>query len=219
MKYNPELIGARIKEARLSKDLSMKELGNLLSLSESTVSRYENGKVGQIQLPTIKTIADILNVNVNWILGISDNKEVEKSDVDYRLYPYIPNPVAAGIPETIEGMIELPKIPIPDIALGRYARRRDLIIMKTSGESMNRVIQNGALIGVITDINVFNLNNGDLVVFNHAYEYSVKRFFRTEDKLIFKPDSTDINFVDIIYNLDEDVEIIGKVIMSNVRYD
>ena len=147
------------------------------------------------------------------------HKNIKKSSAPYELYPYIPNPVAAGIPESIEGLVDLQKIPIPDDALGRYAKRKDLIIMKTSGESMNRVIQNGALIGVITDINVFNLRNGDLVVFNHSYEYSVKRFFKTEDKLIFKPDSTDINYTDIIYNIEDNVEIIGKVIMSNVTYE
>lgn len=219
MKYNPDLIGARIKEARLSKDITLKQLADLIGISESTVSRYENGKIGDVKIPVITMISNILGVNSYWILGISDDKDIKKSSVSYELYPYIPNPVAAGIPETIEGLVDLPKIPIADEVLGKYAKRKDLVIMKTSGESMNRVIQNGALIGVITDINVFNLRNGDLVVFNNSYEYSVKRFFKTEDKLIFKPDSTDINYTDIIYNIEDNVEIIGKVIMSNVTYE
>ena len=219
MKYNPELIGIRIKESRLSKDITMKELSEIVGVAESTISRYENGKVGDIKLPVISSIANALDVDPYWILGLTNNRKVKQSDVSYELYPYIPDPVAAGIPETIEGILDLPKIPIPDTALGRYSKRKDLIIMKANGESMNKVIQNGALMGVITDINILDLKNGDLVVFNNEYQYSVKRFYKLNDKLVFKPDSTDLSFTDIVYDIEDEVEIVGKVIMSNVTYD
>lgn len=219
MKYNPELIGTRIKESRLSKGITMKELSEIIGVAESTISRYENGKVGDIKLPIITAISRVVDVDPYWILGIISDKKVKTSDVSYELYPYIPNPVAAGVPETIEGILELPKIPIPDAALGRYAKRKDIIIMKAIGESMNRVIQNGALMGVATDVNILDLKNADLVVFNHEYEYSVKRFYKINDKLVFRPDSTDLSFTDIVYNADENIEIIGKVIMSNITYE
>ena len=48
--------------------------------------------------------------------------------------------------------------------MGRYAHRKGIIIMKVSGESMNKVIPNGAYIGVNTSIDIFSINNGDLVV-------------------------------------------------------
>lgn len=219
MKYNPELIGIRIKESRLSKDITMKKLSEIVGVAESTISRYENGKVGDIKLPVISSIANALDVDPYWILGLTNDRKVKQSDVSYELYPYIPDPVAAGIPETIEGVLDLPKIPIPDTALGRYSKRKDLIIMKANGESMNKVIQNGALMGVITDINILDLKNGDLVVFNNEYQYSVKRFYKLNDKLVFKPDSTDLSFTDIVYDIEDEVEIVGKVIMSNVTYD
>ena len=219
MKYNPELIGIRIKESRLSKDITMKELSEIVGVAESTISRYENGKVGDIKLPVISSIANALDVDPYWILGLTNDRKVKQSDVSYELYPYIPDPVAAGIPETIEGVLDLPKIPIPDTALGRYSKRKDLIIMKANGESMNKVIQNGSLMGVITDINILDLKNGDLVVFNNEYQYSVKRFYKLNDKLVFKPDSTDLSFTDIVYDIEDEVEIVGKVIMSNVTYD
>lgn len=219
MKYNPELIGIRIKESRLSKDITMKELSEIVGVAESTISRYENGKVGDIKLPVISSISNALDVDPYWILGLTNDRKVKQSDVSYELYPYIPDPVAAGIPETIEGILDLPKIPIPDTALGRYSKRKDLIIMKANGESMNKVIQNGALMGVITDINILDLKNGDLVVFNNEYQYSVKRFYKLNDKLVFKPDSTDLSFTDIVYDIEDEVEIVGKVIMSNVTYD
>lgn len=111
MKYNPELIGTRIKEARLLKDYTIKELAGLVGMSDSTISRYENGKVGDVKLPIITTISKALNVDSYWILGLTDDRSIKTSDVSYELYPYIPDPVAAGIPTTIEGVLELPKIP------------------------------------------------------------------------------------------------------------
>lgn len=152
---------------------------------------------------------------LEWLMSKSPKYEEKLS---YSEYPYIPDAVAAGIPETIDGMSNLPKIPIADEILGKYARRKNIIIMRVNGESMNRVIQNGSIIGVYTDIDAKNLKDGDLVVFNHDYNYSLKRFYRTPELLIFRPDSTDTSFTDITYKVDDDVRIVGKVIMSSINY-
>ena len=152
---------------------------------------------------------------LEWLMSKSPKREEKLS---YSEYPYIPDAVAAGIPETIDGMSNLPKIPIADEILGKYARRKNIIIMRVNGESMNRVIQNGSIIGVYTDIDAKNLKDGDLVVFNHDYNYSLKRFYKTPELLIFRPDSTDASFTDIIYKVDDDIRIVGKVIMSSINY-
>lgn len=156
-----------------------------------------------------------ISEELDWMVSKSPKWEEKLS---YSEYPYIPDAVAAGIPETIDGMSNLPKIPIADEILGKYARRKNIIIMRVNGESMNRVIQNGSIIGVYTDIDAKNLKDGDLVVFNHDYNYSLKRFYKTPELLIFRPDSTDTSFTDIIYKVDDDVRIVGKVIMSSINY-
>ena len=152
---------------------------------------------------------------LEWLISKSPKYEEKLS---YSEYPYIPDAVAAGIPETIDGMSNLPKIPIADEILGKYARRKNIIIMRVNGESMNRVIQNGSIIGIYTDIDAKNLKDGDLVVFNHDYNYSLKRFYKTPELLIFRPDSTDASFTDIIYKVDDDIRIVEKVIMSSINY-
>lgn len=156
-----------------------------------------------------------ISEELDWMISKSPKREEKLS---YSEYPYIPDAVAAGIPETIDGMSNLPKIPIADEILGKYARRKNIIIMRVNSESMNRVIQNGSIIGVYTDIDAKNLKDGDLVVFNHDYNYSLKRFYKTPELLIFRPDSTDTSFTDIIYKVDDDVRIVGKVIMSSINY-
>ncbi|QQK07374.1 hypothetical protein [Miniphocaeibacter halophilus] len=44
-----------------------------------------------------------------------------------------------------------------------------------------------------------NLKDGNLVVFNDEYEYSVKKYFNSGNYIIFKPDSTDERLRDIVF--------------------
>ena len=61
----------RIKEVRLSKDMTMEELGNKLGKTKSTISTWEKGsrspKMGELE-----DIASFFNVSINYLLGLSD---------------------------------------------------------------------------------------------------------------------------------------------------
>ena len=66
-----EEIGKRIKEIRLEEDLSQQNFGELLSVSQDTVSLWEKGK----SLPTAEfliTIALTFEVSVDYILCLKD---------------------------------------------------------------------------------------------------------------------------------------------------
>lgn len=210
-------VGKIIKSRREDLKLSQQEVADHVGVSKSIVSRWENGEVRNMGIDKIKSLCKILSIDPLTLIN-NDIEDLTKT-LGYSEYPYIPNPVAAGIPESIEGIMDLPKIPLPDELLGKYAKNKNLIIMKVNGESMNKVIENGSIIGVLTEISPYELKNGDLVVFNHDYEYSLKRYYNLGDKIVFKPDSTDLSFTDIIYNSDENIEIVGKVIMSSTNYN
>ena len=210
----------RIKEKRIEKGLTQEELGQKLGLQKSAIAKYENGRVENIKRSVIGKMAQALECTPSYLMGWEQPEleiigQVERS----REYPYIPNPVAAGVPETIEGINNLPTISIPDHFLGRYAGNKDIIIMKVNGESMNNIIPNGSIIGVIRNYPISSLNDGDLVVFNCEYEYSVKHFYKTDSKLIFKPNSTEVCFTDLVYNLNDNINIVGKVVMYSVVLD
>lgn len=219
MLYDPIKIGKRIKEAREDKNLTVRELGDMIGLSGATISRYETGEVAKIKLPFFQTLSKVLEVDEAWLLGIGNEKNLKIYNLPSKNVSYIPDPVAAGIPETIEGYQDLPKIQVPELFLGKYSNRKDLIMMKVNGESMNRIIRSGSYIAVITDIEVNNLKEGDLVVFNHEYQYSLKHYHDIGDKIVFKPNSTNIAFTDLVIDKDEDLKIVGKVIMYNVNLD
>ena len=89
--------------------------------------------------------------------------------------------------------------------------------MKINGESMDRVIPNGSLIG-IKAIGIFDLKDGDIVVYSHHNEYSVKQFYRRGKDVIFKPLSEDPTFTDYVVKEDDsDLMIHGKVVIYIVE--
>ena len=66
-----ENIGKRIKEIRLEYGLSQQQFGKLLSVSQDTISLWENGK----SLPTTEfliAIAKHFNVSADYILSLID---------------------------------------------------------------------------------------------------------------------------------------------------
>ena len=64
----------RLRELRLSKELTVKQLAKILKLSPSTIYKYERGET----LPSIETVLQISTfflVRVDYILGLKDEKE------------------------------------------------------------------------------------------------------------------------------------------------
>lgn len=65
------VVSERIRELRAENKLSQKEFGKLLSISQDTVSLWENGK----SMPTAEYIIAIcrrFNVSADYILGLKD---------------------------------------------------------------------------------------------------------------------------------------------------
>ncbi|MDS0320889.1 XRE family transcriptional regulator [Mycobacterium tuberculosis] len=153
------------------------------------------------------TIDDLVSENYSTINFVAEST-----------YPYITTPISAGSPETVDGVEKLENISIPDSIMGRYAGQSSIHLMRVNGESMNRVIPNGSLIAV-KKMPREQIKNGDIVVYNDSYEYAVKRVYRVDDKIIFRPDSTDLSFTDYVTDADENLDIIGKVVVYIVELD
>ena len=63
----------RLKELRLENGLTIKELSKLLNISATTLSKYE--KTGlKIRSNTLFKLCVLFNVRLDYILGLSDNK-------------------------------------------------------------------------------------------------------------------------------------------------
>ena len=207
--------------------MSMADVSKRTGISRSSLSEYAKGKFIPKQ-DKVYLISKALDVSPAWLMGfdveIDNHKKSEATFVGratvMRTYRYIEAKVAAGSPIAIEGQ-NYSSLAVPDSMLGKYAKN-DILFMHTSGDSMNKVIPDGSLIGILEFKSVYDVKNGDIVVFNNNGNYSVKRYFKDEEnnRIILKPESTNPIYADIIYDLDtENVEIIGKVIMYNVTLD
>lgn len=67
----------RIRDLREDRDLTQKEMARALNCSQQVYSNYE---LGQRDIPTdiLIKLSSFYNVSVDYILGISDNPQIQK---------------------------------------------------------------------------------------------------------------------------------------------
>lgn len=94
-------IGQIIKTRRLELDLTLKEVGDAVGVSESTVSRWEDGNIANMKRNRIAALAKILKLNPNIIMGWEDGSD-DENDSSYYL-----NPEAAKIAQDVYDNPEL----------------------------------------------------------------------------------------------------------------
>ena len=64
----------RLRELRKQKGLTMKQLGDLVGLAESTISLYETGK-RQPDQDTMVFFADFFGISIDYLLGREEETE------------------------------------------------------------------------------------------------------------------------------------------------
>ena len=67
----------RLKELRTNRGISQVRLAMDLSLSQNSISRYENGE-READYDTLIAIADYFNVSVDYLLGRTDDPSAGK---------------------------------------------------------------------------------------------------------------------------------------------
>lgn len=66
-------IGIRIHNLRKEKGMTLVELGNRVGVKDSAVSKWEKGRVTNIPLETLTSIAKALECTVNFLINGSNN--------------------------------------------------------------------------------------------------------------------------------------------------
>ena len=64
----------RIRDLREDKDLSQKNLAEILNISQSTYSRYESGYL-DVPSEVLIALSSFYGVSVDYILGLTDKNE------------------------------------------------------------------------------------------------------------------------------------------------
>lgn len=208
-----------IRYFRKLRNLSQDEIAKRLGYkSFTTIQKWETG-MAEPPVGKLYELAGILHVSIMDLL--KDNLDAEEAlTVSTNFYHYVPASVSAGALTTIDAINFMPTISIPDFMMGRYAGNKNILLMAVNGESMNNVIQNGSVIAILTNIELPDIHDGDIVVIKNGGDYTVKRFYndKQHQEFVFKPDSSDMAFRDIIFSYEntDDLYLIGKVVMYNV---
>ncbi|MGN0456489.1 MAG: helix-turn-helix domain-containing protein [Acutalibacteraceae bacterium] len=74
----------RLKELRTDRDMSQIELAKALNLRSSAISKYENN-LTQPSIDTLKKLANIFDVTVDYLVGVSDIENPYEKD---KITPY-----------------------------------------------------------------------------------------------------------------------------------
>lgn len=207
-----------IRRFRRLRDLSQEDIAKKLGYkSFTTIQKWETG-MAEPPVGKLYELADILRVNIMELLGEEPDNNI--TDMPLSTYKFVPASVSAGALTNIDSINYMPNVMIPDFMMGRYAGNRNIILMHVNGESMNNVIQNGAVIAVLTNVDLSDIHDGDIVVIKNGGDYTVKRFYNDSphQEFVFRPDSNNMAFRDIIFSYDaaDDLYLIGKVVMYNV---
>lgn len=215
MKDIETVVSENIQKLMDEHNLSNVKLAKIAGVSESTVGKWVLKKATP-RMGAIQKISDHFNIPKSYILN-EDEKQVLK--IPTREYNFLPLTISAGLPINVDGITDADKISIPDAMMGKWAANKDILFTRISGDSMNNKMSDGSLIAIKEMDNVESLKDGDMVVFSHNHEYSVKYFYKTDDKLIFKPDSTNKAHHEQHFNIDDGVQIHGKVVLYIVEMD
>lgn len=73
------IFGNTLKEIRLSKNLSQENMASVLNISRTAYTKYETGDSFP-NIQTIKTICEVLKVSANYLLGIDEEKIINKEN-------------------------------------------------------------------------------------------------------------------------------------------
>lgn len=207
-----------IRRFRRLRDLSQEDIAKKLGYkSFTTIQKWETG-MAEPPVGKLYELADILRVNIMELLGEESDNNI--TDMPISTYKFVPASVSAGALTNIDSISYMPSVIIPDFMMGRYAGNRNIILMHVNGESMNNVIQNGAVIAVLTNVDLSDIHDGDIVVIKNGGDYTVKRFYNDSphQEFVFRPDSNNMAFRDIVFSYEntDDLYLIGKVVMYNV---
>lgn len=198
-------IGLKIKNARINKRLTLKELGNRIGISESTAQRYEQGDIKNISIKMLKEFAFVLDITPAYLMGWKE--DIQEENPKGVKIPVLGS-VAAGVPITAVSDIEDYEEITPEMA-----KSGEHFALRVKGDSMSPRIDNNDIVIVRQQALV---NNGDVaVVLVNGDEATVKEIKKLPDGLMLIGWNTSV-YPPKVYSK-EDVEklpisIIGKVV-------
>lgn len=200
-----------IRRLRIERGITQEQLASMLKISRSTIGMYETGS-REPDFETCEAIADIFNVDMDYLLGRSN---VERKDPvaptqsappgfspmpDMDTVPLVGR-IACGEPitaeENLEGYVSVP------------SAWRATFTLQCEGDSMEPTIHDGDLVAIRKDVHI---ENGQIAAVRIGDEATLKHLYLHDDYIELRPENP--TYVSIIRRKEEmnDVSIEGKAV-------
>ena len=195
-----------IKSRRKELNLTLEQVGDLVGVGKSTVRKWETGDIENMKRDKIVKLAKALRVSPSYIMGIEE-EQPQLETLPVKKIPVV-SKISAGLPIYSEENL----IDYIYFATNKLNSDKEEFGLKVSGDSMDKIFQDGDIVVVEKDSVV---ENGQLgVVMINGYNATVKRIRYNGDQIILIPESNNSNHYPQVYGKDDDVKIIGRVIAS-----
>ena len=207
----------RLKQLRREHELTQQALADRLEISKSSVNMYERGE-REPGIQTLEAIADIFNVDMDYLLGKSDIPSRAAEEKAANLIPFAPNHripilgrIRAGLPLYAEEHIE-------GYTYTELNGGGEYFALRVTGDSMNscRIGDGDTLIIRRQEC----VENGQIaVVLVGDDEATVKRFYQTGHTVTLMPQSTNPIHQPQIYDTREtQIRVVGLVVQSLITF-
>lgn len=195
-----------------------KDLKRLMELKSGSVKAFSE-EIG-LAYTTVRSILErgVFNAKVENVIKIckglnikpEDIMEIEQPKIETLPVKKIPvvSKISAGLPIYSEENL----IDYIYFATDKTNSNKEKFALKVAGDSMDKIFQDGDIVVVEKDSVV---ENGQLgVVMVNGYNATVKRIRYNGDQVILIPESNNPNHFPQVYNAQDEVKIVGKVVAS-----
>lgn len=200
---------SRIVSARKALGWTQQDLAERLGVTQQAVQRYEK-QARDLKSSVLVDLSRELGVSVSYLLGLDDSPSVlPVAPAPSRMVPVVGRVAAGEAREAIERNDRSQSVTDELLRLCG-----DPVMVEVSGNSMNRLFPDGALLLVDRAAEV---RNGDVAaVFVNGDDVTVKRVYFERGSVRLHPESYDQEYRDRVIDRDDpdapSVHMFGKVV-------
>ena len=195
--------GEKIRQLRISKNMTQEMLGEKIGVKKAAIYKYENGLVVNLKRDIIEKLANALDVSPSYLMGLDDSKDIPQGFQSLPSMKKIPRVgrIACGTPilaeENVEEYDSVPEHWKADFTL------------VCVGDSMAPKIQDGDLVAIKQQEMVENGQIAAVLIDNEA---TLKRVYVYPDKLILRPENPNYEPIVILNAESSNIRIEGRAV-------
>ena len=200
---NKEVFAKNLKYYMELHNKSRNDIAKITNVPYSTVSSWCNA-LFYPRIDKIELLANYFNILKSDLVEDKE-KNQEESQHKFFLCP-VYGKISAGQPNWAEECLD-GYLPI-DPSLMNITSPDECFFLRVDGESMNKIIKNGAYALIRkTDF----VDDGEIaVVLVNGFDATLKKFSKQGDFIVLEPMSDDPSITTQVYNKDTSIKVIGK---------